>query len=237
MTEREAADEEAERVRAVYARRAAQGADGRYALTEPANLYLFQRRERALVDLLRRERLLPLAGRRILDIGCGDGGMMRDLQRLGAEPRYLTGVDLLPERVAAARQANPAIGVALGDATRLPWRGAAFDMVLLFTVVSSILDDHVRRAVAAEALRVLRPGGAVIWYDFIWNPLNRDTRGVRLAELRALFAGCDVDARRVTLAPPIGRRAARRSFTLAAALETIPLLRTHYLAAITKPGR
>lgn len=236
MTDREAPEVEAERIRAAYARRAERGADGRYALTEPANLYLFQRRERALVDLLRRQGLLPLAGRRILDIGCGDGGMLRELQRLGAEPRYLTGVDLLPERVAAARQANPAISVAQGDATRLPLRGAAFDMVLLFTVVSSILDDDVRRGVAAEALRVLRPGGAVIWYDFIWNPLNRDTRGVTLAELRRLFAGCAVDARRITLAPPVARWVAARSYALASALEAVPLLRTHYLAVVRKPG-
>ncbi|HXK33187.1 MAG TPA: class I SAM-dependent methyltransferase [Dehalococcoidia bacterium] len=235
MTERGPAHVEAERVRAAYARRAEQGADDRYGLTDPANLYLFQRRERALVELLRRHELLPLTGRRILDVGCGNGAVLRDLQRLGARPRDLAGVDLLAERVEAARAANPAIAVTQGDATRLPYRDASFDVAVLFTVVSSILDQAVRRVVASEAVRVVRPGGVIVWYDFTWNPGNRDTRGVGLAELRALFAGCDVDARRVTLAPPIGRRVARRSFTLAAALEAIPLLRTHYLAAITKP--
>lgn len=237
MTERESAHVEAERVRAAYARRATHGADERYTLTDLANLYLFQRRERALVELLRRHALLPLAGRRILDVGCGNGAVLRDLQRLGARPGDLAGVDLLPERVAAAHDANPAIAVAAGEATRLPYRDGCFDAVLLFTVVSSILEDAARHAVAAETVRVLRPGGVVVWYDFTWNPGNRDTRGVRLAELRRLYPGCDIDVRRVTLAPPISRRIARRSFTLAAALETIPLLRTHYLAAITKPAR
>jgi SAM-dependent methyltransferase len=237
MTERNSARLEAQRVRAAYARRAEQGADDRYALTDPANLYLFQRRERALAELLRRHRLLPLAGRRILDAGCGNGALLRDLQRLGARTSDLAGIDLLAERVAAARSANPAIAVAQGDATRLPYRDGSFDMALLFTVVSSILDQGVRRAVAAETMRVLRPGGVIIWYDFTWNPRNRDTRGVRLSELRTLFEGCDVDARRITLAPPIGRLVAPRSFMLAAALESIPLLRTHYLAAVTKPLR
>jgi hypothetical protein len=117
----------------------------------------------------------------------------------------------------------------------MPLRDATFDLVLQFTIMSSVLDDALRDAIAAESLRVLRPGGAIIWYDFIWNPGNRDTRGLRLTDVRRLYPGCDLDARRVTLAPPISRLLARVSLPACRALEAIPLLRSHYLIAITRP--
>jgi hypothetical protein len=84
-------------------------------------------------------------------------------------------------------------------------------------------------------MRVLRPGGVLVYYDFIWNPGNRDTRGLRLGDLHSLYPRCAVDARRVTLAPPITRVAARLSVRLCALLERVPVLRTHYLATITTP--
>jgi 2-polyprenyl-3-methyl-5-hydroxy-6-metoxy-1,4-benzoquinol methylase len=74
-------DDEASRIRDVYAERDRRGADARYGLDDPANLFLFQRRERALLDLLRRESLLPLADKLVLDIGCGTGDVVRDLAR------------------------------------------------------------------------------------------------------------------------------------------------------------
>jgi ubiquinone/menaquinone biosynthesis C-methylase UbiE len=202
-------------------------------MDDPANLFLFQRRERALLDLLRRESLLPLADKRVLDIGCGTGDVLRDFVRYGADPAMLHGVDLLDGRIDAARERSP-LGVtfSLGDAEDLPYPAAHFDIGVMFTVLSSILDDGVRRRVAAEALRVMRPGGALIVYDFTWNPTNRDVRGIRRADLRALFPGCRIDARRVTLAPPISRRVARISWPLASALEALPFLRSHLLATV-----
>jgi ubiquinone/menaquinone biosynthesis C-methylase UbiE len=227
----------ADDIREAYRRRAARGADDRYALTDPANLYLYQRRERDLLALLRRRHLLPLAGQRILDIGCGSGDVLRDLVRFGATPALLEGIDLLPERIDAARERSAAaINFRAGDATALPCKDASFDVALQFTLLSSVVDGAARRAVCRETLRVLRPGGTVIIYDFTWNPRNRDVRGVGAGELRRLYEGCAVDARRVTLAPPISRRLARLSFTLCRALEALPPLRSHLLAAVRKPA-
>jgi SAM-dependent methyltransferase len=229
------APDEVERIRDAYAARAARGADERYALHDPANLYLFQRRERALLDLLRRHALTPLDDKRVLDIGCGNGEVLRDFVRYGARPELLCGVDLLPERVAAARERSArGVQFSLGDAADLPYPAGSFDLALMFTVLSSILDNATRRRAADEAMRVLRPGGTLITYDFTWNPTNRDVRGIGRRELRALFAGCAVDARRVTLAPPISRRLACHSWALASACEALPFLRSHLLTAIVK---
>jgi SAM-dependent methyltransferase len=231
------AHDEVERIREAYEARAARGADDRYALPDPANLFLFQRRERALLNLLRRHALTPLDDMRVLDIGCGSGEVLRDFVKYGARPELLCGIDLLAERIDAARERSaPDVQFSVGDATDLPYPAGSFDIALMFTVLSSILDDETQRRAASEAIRMLRPGGTLVTYDFTWNPANRDVRGIGRRELLALFPGCAIDARRVTLAPPISRRVARLSWTLASAFEALPFLRSHLLAAIGKPA-
>lgn len=222
------------RVREAYARRAERGLNARYVWFDPANLYLFQRRERALLETLRRHRLVPLAERRVLDIGCGDGSVLRDLVRYGASPRCLEGVDLLPERVERARELSPSMRFSLGDARALPYPGEAFDLALAFTLLSSVVDSGGRRRVAAEAMRVLRRGGVLLVYDFWVNPGNPDVRPLRAREIGELFAGHRVDLRRVSLAPPIARALAGWSWLACELLEKLPFLSTHYLAAIVK---
>ena len=84
-------------------------------------------------------------------------------------------------------------------------------------------------------LRVLKPAGAIIWYDFrVDNPRNPNVRGIGAREIRSLFPGCAVRLSRVTLAPPIARAFVRLSWPLALMLESVPFLRTHYLALIRK---
>jgi SAM-dependent methyltransferase len=233
---RRAGTTETDRIREAYVRRAERGADERYSLDDPANRYLFERRERDLIALLERHALIPLASRDIIDVGCGNGALLRDLVRLGADAPRCHGIDLLQERIDAARERDPRMTLRSGDASSLPYDDASFDVALQFTLLSSILDDGMRHAIAAETIRVLRPGGVLVWYDFVWNPGNRDTRGIALRELRVLYPGCRIDARRVTLAPPLTRRLIHVSPKLCATLESIPLLRSHLLAAMRKPA-
>jgi SAM-dependent methyltransferase len=225
---------EVERVRAAYARRLT---GDRYAFSNPAYLFMLQERERAVLRLLERHRLLPLGARRVLEVGCGAGQWLRDLVRWGATPSALCGVDLLADRLAEARH-SCAPDVTLGQAsgTELPFPDGGFDLVLQSTVFTSMLDPAVRRAAAGESLRVLRPGGAVLWYDYYYdNPRNPDVRRVGRAELDTLFPGCRKAIERVTLAPPLTRALAARAWTLCHALAAVPWLRTHYLGLIWKP--
>jgi len=145
------------------------------------------------------------------------------------------GVDLLTDRVEAARRIEPCLDVRQADASALPFEEASFDLVCQLTVFTSILDDGMRRAVAREMVRVLRPGGVVVSYDFRVTRDRRNTRPLRAAELIALFPGFTVDARRVTLIPPLARALAGRSWMLCELLEAIPLLRTHELVLLRKP--
>lgn len=108
--------------------------------------------------------------------------------------------------------------------------------MLQSTVFSSLLDDVFQQRLAETMWSWLKPGGAVIWYDFVLNnPRNPDVRGVPLARLRELFPRARIDARRVTLAPPLARAACHVHPWLHDALNLLPLLRTHVLAWVAKP--
>ena len=84
-------------------------------------------------------------------------------------------------------------------------------------------------------LRVLKPNGLILWYDFLLNnPLNPDVRGVRKREIFALFSGCNFDLRRVNLVPPVLRWLAPRSWFLTYMLGRVRPFCSHYLGVITK---
>jgi SAM-dependent methyltransferase len=223
------------RLRSVYARRRQRGVEDRYAPYQPANLFRLQRLERALARVLLAHALLPRQTWRALDIGCGGGWWLRTLLRWGAPPDRLAGVDALPEAVAAARRVYPGLAIVQAGADALPFADGTFDLVSQFTVFSSILDAGMRRRAAGEMVRVLRPGGLVLWYDFTRNPTNRDTHGIGRREAAALFPGCRIEARSVTLAPPLARLVAPRSWLAAELLEMVPPLRTHLLMTVRAP--
>jgi ubiquinone/menaquinone biosynthesis C-methylase UbiE len=228
---------ETARVRDAYSARATRlaGADT-YSLVNASYLFSIQGRQRAFLRLLRREGLWPLGDKDILEIGCGAGGVLLELLGYEADPRRLNGTDLLAERVALAHERLPHLPVSCSSGTHLPYPDHSFDLVLQFTVFSSILDRGICYTVANEILRVLRPGGALLWYDFWINPVNKQTRGIRPNEIRAYFPACRISFERITLAPPIARRLAPRSWIGALFLEKLRIFNTHYLAAIRPSG-
>lgn len=218
-----------------YARRDAEADARRYSLFDAAALQAQQERMRVMVALWRAQGWDGLTGRDLLEVGCGSGGNLLDLLRLGAEPRRLTGIELLPERAAAARARLPAeLQVIEGDALVSTIASASQDAVLAFTVFSSILDEDTQRRLAGAMWSWLRPGGGVLCYDFaVDNPRNRDVRGVPLSRWRALFPAARCVARRVTLAPPVARALGRWHPRLPAWLN-LPPLRTHRLCWFSK---
>jgi ubiquinone/menaquinone biosynthesis C-methylase UbiE len=224
------------RIAAAYARRQALGA--RYSLFDAATLRRVQQRERATLALLHAAGLDRLGAYRVLDVGCGSGGELVTFVRWGAWPTRLHGVDLLLDRLALARRRLPHARWLAAAGEALPFADATFDLVTQFTVFTSVLDAALRARIAAEMRRVLRPSGAIVWYDF-WlpNPLNPDVRPVTRAELRRLFPGWRCVVRRLTLAPPLARALASRAPLLCALLERVPWLCTHDLALLQPPGR
>jgi SAM-dependent methyltransferase len=228
--------DELARIRAEYARRARDPRlSGLYSLYRPDMQFFAQTRERATLGLLRDAGYEPLSDLEVLEMGCGVGGVMLDLLRWGADAAQLHGCDLLPGRVQQARKRLPAsTSLATADGGALPYRSARFDLVLQFGVLTSILDPDLRQRMADELWRVLRPGGAVLWYDFRVQGRNPAVRAIHPREVRGLFPRGVLTARRVTLAPPISRRLASVSWLLCELLARIPWLRTHDLILIVK---
>lgn len=88
---------------------------------------------------------------------------------------------------------------------------------------------------ASAMCRAVKTDGLILWYDFrVGNPRNADVRGVSRREISALFPGCDIDLRPITLAPPVLRLLAPYSSLACHLLAQIPWLCTHYLGAIRK---
>jgi ubiquinone/menaquinone biosynthesis C-methylase UbiE len=223
-------------IRAAYDRR--QEGD-RYSFFNPANVLRLQELERKLLALLKKYECTNLHEAKILEVGCGSGYWLRDFIRWGANPENLAGMDILPENILHAKRLCPeSVTLNYGNAVQLDFPASAFNIVLQYTVFTSILDSGVKQKIAAEMLRVLKPGGLIIWYDFHFNnPWNPDVKGIKKAEIHHLFSGCQVDLRRITLAPPLARILAPYASWLCTLLSRIPVLCTHYLGIITKPGQ
>ena len=211
--------------------------DSRYSLLRPDVWQTVQERQRVLLQMLVRHGATELPALRLTEVGCGAGGNLLELLRLGFDPAHLQGLELLPERHAQARAVLPAGTVVwLGDATLAEIAPASQDLVLQSTVFTSLLDDGFQQRLADTMWRWVKPGGAVLWYDFtVNNPRNPDVRGVPLARLRQLFPQACIDARRVTLAPPLARIVCAWHPSLYTVFNAVPLLRTHLLAWIQKP--
>lgn len=110
------------------------------ALEPPLNV----RCRRFLVDQIE-------PGMRVLDVGCGDGDLMRELADQGCR---VVGVEVVPSLVGFCR--GQGLNVVEGAAERLPFPEESFDAV----VCSVVLPYTDERLAIAKWARVLKPGGA-----------------------------------------------------------------------------
>src|SRR6266498_1179090 len=92
------------RIRTAYAKRQD---ELRYSCFDIGHLFMLQDRERQVLALLKRYSFGSLTTKNILEIGCGKGHWLRDFIKWGAQPENISGVDLLADRVAEARQLCP----------------------------------------------------------------------------------------------------------------------------------
>jgi len=227
--------DEITRIKTAYAKRDSGGKKTLYSVFNPDSLFISQQREKARISLLKRHGMADLSNKKILEIGCGKGNVLRDFISYGARPENCYGIDLLPDRIEEAVRLSPNINFRCCSAENIAFRDGELDMALVFTVFTSILDMPMKKRIAHEILRILKPGGVIIWYDYhMDNPSNPDVRGVKKKEIYDLFPGCEIHLRRVTLAPPLARAISPVSVILAQLAEKIPLLCTHYIGIIRK---
>jgi SAM-dependent methyltransferase len=125
--------------------------------------------------------LRPLAGKALLDAGCGSGQAAADAAASGAS---VSGIDASEPLLEIARQRTPSGDFQVGDIEALPFGDGSFDAVTAFNAIQYATDPL---AAVAELARVCRSGGSVA--IGVWGDPAR-------CETEALFA------RLRTLAPP-----------------------------------
>jgi SAM-dependent methyltransferase len=204
---------------------------------DPGYLFRVQAEERLFLTALRKHGFRTLAGRKILDVGCGFGYWLRRYGEWGALPHDLHGVDILEERIQAARHHSlPGIDLRCCNAVNLDFGGASFDMVSMFLVLSLVPDEQTRMQVAAEVARVLRPGGIVLWYDFRYRPPRGGTEMIAMTRERIArtFPDFELGLHSASAVPPITRRLARYAWALCSWLDFIAPLNSHYVGVLVK---
>jgi len=134
---------------------------------------------------------------RVLEIGCGAGGMLPGLARYGA----VHGLDVAHDYVRYCKERG-FDRVLTGSGYALPFPDQSFDLIALFDTIEHIPDDD---AAMAEVLRVLRPGGRVMvsvpayqWLfsqnDKIAHHFRRYTAG----RLRKVFEGAQLEVEKLS---------------------------------------
>ena len=120
--------------------------------------------EGAAEEFIARLQLKP--GARVLDVACGSGNLSLPAARAGA---VVTGVDIAPNLLEQARARAASEGLTIqfdeGDAEALPYPDAAFDEVV--SMYGAMFAPR-PELVAAELLRVCRPGGRIAMAN--WTP-------------------------------------------------------------------
>ncbi len=227
---------EPDRIRQVYRHWLDGDRSAEYAWHRPDIMEQAAAQWRVAGSMLARTVGTDLSHARVLDVGCGSGGFLRQLVNWGADPALLLGTEYQPERLDCARQRSaPGIRWHLGDLDVIA--DASIDLACANTVFSSIIDQQARARLAQAMWRTLVPGGWCMVFDFRYNnPRNRNVRRVTRAELALYWPGVGQRYRTLLLAPPIARRLVRAPRLLGDMLTALaPALRSHFVFMIQKP--
>ncbi len=131
---------------------------------------------------------IDLRGKRVLDIGCGIGGLDQALVSLGAA--HVTAIDVAPplielarRRIAQSPEADRIAFVAIEPETPLPFPDAAFDVVFTKDAWLHVVD---KPALLRDVHRVLKPGGWLAGGDWMKGPEPYSADMIYFIELEAI---------------------------------------------------
>ena len=107
-------------------------------------------------------------GKKVLDLGCGYGRTTVALRDRGYD---VIGADIVQRMIDSARSAHPDVDYRVMDACTLKFPDSTFDYVLFsFNGIDCILPESRRLQAMKEMLRVLKPGGTLVFSSHNWLP-------------------------------------------------------------------
>jgi ubiquinone/menaquinone biosynthesis C-methylase UbiE len=209
----------------------------RYSLDKPGNRFNFDILRSRIANHIRNA-FGSLNSSRILDIGSGELFWVEEMISFGFNRENCFGSDLLAWRLKEGVKKGRKVKAITCSADRLPFSSNSFDLVSQFTMMTSILDSNSRIDIAEEMIRVLKPGGFILWYDFRFNnPRNRNTRAIEKEEIGRLYGPMNIVLENITLFPKLARIIPESLAPMLKFFYMFPILRTHYLALIGPKGK
>ncbi len=209
---------------------------GRYDFLNPWVYMNELEKECAIIRIFNKVGMNDLKSKNLLEIGCGNGANLLWFIRIGFSPHLLVGNELLPERAQIANNNTPkGLNIITGNALDIHYPENSFDIIYQSMVFSSILDDEFTQRLAQKIWSLIKVGGGILWYDFIYdNPLNKDVHGISFNKLKKLFPEAKIVKQKISLAPPLARRLTKISDNLYTLFNSLIFLRTHILCWIAK---
>ena len=104
---------------------------------------------------------------RVLDVGCGEGMLVRDLS---APRRRVTGIDVDAASIASAREQEPSAEYFCADFLTHPFRETSFDAVVSVAALHHMDPETALRRMS----ELLRPGGSLVVIGCARSDLPRD---------------------------------------------------------------
>ncbi|HEY5563072.1 MAG TPA: class I SAM-dependent methyltransferase [Clostridiaceae bacterium] len=109
----------------------------------------------------------------ILDVGCGYGRIMNELYIEGF--KNLSGIDFSSNMIERGRNKFPYLKLNVQEDNNIPYEDNSFDSIILFAVLTCIIDDCSQVYLLKEIKRVLKPKGILYINDFL---INKDERNI-----------------------------------------------------------
>lgn len=190
------------------------GTDRNSLLRNPEVLLQTFAHDMSVVNALRSLPIIPGTAK-VLDVGCGAGGSLGNLVRLGFMPSNMSGLDILEERIRGAQVRLQGADWRIGDARSMPWETQTFDLCMASTMFIQLTDDKIAREIAREMLRVTKSQGHILLVDWRYSrPGDESYKALNKRRISQLF---DTDSLTSligvwngALVPPIGRLLSRR---------------------------
>lgn len=177
---------------------------------------------------------------KIIDIGGGDGGDLLNLIKCGFNPNLLTLIDILPERIAKAKEKLiNTIGIFQHDASKMKqFEDNTYDVAFSSTMFIQLCDNTLAKSIAQEMIRIVRTNGKIFIFDWRYDFWKNEYLAADKNRIKNLFSVGHLTTleKRIKgqLIPPLGRFLSKRFPSFYFLAQRIPFATGLFCYILTK---